>query len=79
MSIPDPEFNASFVPGFFDDIDKMFGNNTELKTKSIALCGATNFICLFDYALTGDEQSVTESQSSLQSFEAEKKAIGELS
>ena len=75
FSLPDPDFDSSFVPAFFNDIDQIFGNNTELKNKSIALCGEKNFQCLFDYALTGDRQAVMESQSSLKDFEAEEKTL----
>jgi len=75
FSLPDPDFDPSFVPVFFDDINRIFGNNTELKNKSIALCGEKNFQCLFDYALTGDRQAVMESQSSLKDFEAEEKIL----
>ena len=75
FSIPDRDFEASFVPAFFDNIDKTFGNNTELKKKALAICGEGNIQCLFDYALTADSQAVTESQSSLKEFEAEEKVL----
>ena len=77
FSIPDPDFNASFVPTFFDNIDQIFGNDTALKSKAIEVCKSQSFQCLFDYALTADSQAVTESQSSLQEFETEERILSE--
>ena len=77
FSLEDPDFDSSFVPGFYDTIDDLFGNNTVLKQNAIEICGGTSsFICLFDVALTGDRTSSTESQSSLEAFETEKKTLG---
>ena len=77
FTLPYVGFDPSFVPLFFDDIDSLFGNNTALKQKAIEVCGGTSsFTCLFDMSLTEDSTSSTESQSSLNDFEVEKKVLG---
>ena len=75
FSIPDPDFDSSFVPAFLDSVDQLFGNNTELRSKAEAVCGASNFQCLFDYTLTADAQAVSESQASLQEFQTEERIL----
>ena len=75
FSISDPDVDPSFVPVFFDSVNELFGNNTELKQKAEAACGSSNFQCLFDYTLTADSQAVAESQSSLQEFETEERIL----
>ena len=76
FSLSDPDYDSTFVPLFYDNIDTLFGNNTELRNKSIAVCGGyTNFQCLFDYVMTADSQAVSESQSSLSEFETEQKQL----
>ena len=75
FSLPNVDYDPSFVPKFYDSIDDLFGNNTELRQQAISLCGPTKFHCLFDYALTSDAQAVSESQSSLNDFEAEEKQL----
>ncbi len=79
FTLPDPDYDASFVPLFFDDIDALFGNNTALKKKAEDLCGKKQFECLFDVALTADTQAAAESKSSQQDFESEKKTLSKLS
>ena len=73
----DPDFDPSFVPTFFDDKKQVFGNNTQLKADAVAVCGSSNFQCLFDFALTADKQMVIESQTSLQEFETEQRVLRE--
>ena len=75
FSLSDPGFNPSFVPIFFDDIKQIFGNNTDLEATAKAICGDSNFQCLFDYALTADRQAVTESQASVKEFETEERIL----
>ena len=75
FSLSDPEYNASFVPVFFDNVDQLFGNDTELQRNAEAACGSSNFQCLFDYVLTADSQAVKESQTSLQEFQTEEKIL----
>ena len=75
FSIVDLDYNASFVPLFYDNLDTLFGNDTELRQKAIALCGSNNFQCMFDYVLTSDSQQVQESQTSLSTFETEQKQL----
>ena len=78
FSLSDVDYDPSFVPLFYDNIDALFGNNTELRQQSISLCGSTNFQCLFDYVLTADSQAVKESQKSLTDFDTEQKQLSKL-
>ena len=76
FTLPDPDFDPSFVPFFMDSVDQLFGNNTKLRSEAIKLCGSTtNFICLFDFVLTADTKAVKESQSALTTFETEEKVL----
>ncbi len=75
FTMADPEYNSSFVPLFFESIEKLFGNNTALKEKALTVCSATDVTCLFDVALTGDTQAAAESQSSERDYEIEKKDL----
>ena len=75
FTLSDPGFDPSFVPLFFDDIRQIFGNNSALEKAAKAVCGDSNFQCLFDYALTADKQAVTESQASIKEFETEEKIL----
>ena len=75
FSLPFLEANDSFVPLFYDNIEELFGNNTQLKSEAETVCGANNFVCLFDYVLTKDTKAVTESQSSLKVFEEDEKIL----
>ena len=76
FTLPDVEFDASFVPKFFDNLEDLFGNNTALKEEAIRICGSTaNFACLFDISLTGDKKSVIESKTTLETFDKEEQAI----
>ena len=64
------------MPLFFDDIDTLFGNKTEIRQQAISVCGgSTNFQCLFDYVMTADSQAVRESQLSLMDYEREQKQL----
>lgn len=78
FSIPDSEYDSSFVPLFYDNTADLFGNNTELKQQAELTCGSSSFQCLFDYVLTADTKAVTESQSSLQEFQTEEKILRKL-
>ena len=76
FSISYPDYDPTFVPLFSDNIDTLFGNNTNLRNQALSLCGGTsNLQCLFDFALTADSQAVSESQSSLSEFETEQKKL----
>ena len=75
FTLPDPDYDPTFVPLFFDTIDTLFANNTALKEKALATCGATSFTCLFDASITGDVNAASESKGSLDLFETENKTI----
>ena len=77
FTLPDVDYDPSFVPSFFDDISALFGNNTALRESAIKLCGNTtaNFTCLFDMSLTADLQAVQNTQTSLQTLETQAKIL----
>ena len=77
FTLADPDYDPTFVPLFFDDIDVLFGNNTALRAKAVALCGESKFSCLFDVALTADTQAAIDSRTSEGDYETEKKALSE--
>ena len=75
FTLSDPDYDPSFVPSFFDDIDTLFGNFTDLKNRAIATCGSTNFQCLFDISLTKDFTSATENKAATENFAAAEKSL----
>ena len=79
FSLPDPDYNASFVPLFYDSTEQLFGNNTQLQADAEKVCGKTNFVCLFDFVLTADANAVKESQATLTKFTTEEKVLSKCS
>eukprot|EP00794_Sanderia_malayensis_P002636 gene2636-3050_t len=75
FTLNDTEYDKGFIPLFFDNIHDLFGNNTALKEKAIALCGKSSFTCLFDVMLTGDTTAASESKSTLEDFNTEQKIL----
>ena len=71
----DPYCDPSFVPSFYDDIDTLFGNDTDLKNRAIATCGLTNLQCLFDISLTKDFSAATENKATMVNFAAKQKLL----
>ena len=79
LTLPDPDYNASFVPLFYDNTEQLFGNNTQLQADAEKVCGKTNFVCLFDFVLTADTTAVKESQATLTEFATEEKVLSKCS
>ena len=76
FTVADADFDSSFVPGFYDNLDDLFGNNTALKEEALRVCGGeSKFTCLFDASLTGNRKSAVESKTALEAFDSEDKII----
>ena len=75
FTLNDPDYDALFVPHFFDDIDALFGNQTDLKNRALEICAETDFPCLFDVSLTKDINAAIESKVTVEEFSTEEKTL----